>query len=135
VKIYLAARYSRHPEMREVRDWLEQRGHKVTSRWIDCHGDSGSFGQSWTAETLNETPWVCSGHALDDVADVLAADWVISFTGGGGKGGRHTEFGIGVASDKRLIIVGSREHVFHTLPQVEHYPDWPTLQATLDGGA
>lgn len=40
VKIYLAARYSRHPEMRVVRDRLEASGHKVVSRWIEGGGTS-----------------------------------------------------------------------------------------------
>jgi hypothetical protein len=30
-----------------------------------------------------------------------------------------------------VILVGPRENIFHTLPQVEHYPDWPRLVMTL----
>jgi hypothetical protein len=38
---------------------------------------------------------------------------------------RHTEFGIGLALGKRLILVGEhREHVFHYLPVVEVYETW-----------
>lgn len=129
-KVYLAARYSRHPEMRSVRDWLERRGFTVTSRWIDLHG--GQHETSFSADALNSDPESCAKIALDDLDDLREADVVISFTGGGGKGGRHAEFGAAAEAGKRLIVVGPREHVFHTLPQVEHFPDWPAARAALE---
>lgn len=128
--IYLAARYSRCEEMRYVRDVLNTLDYAVTSRWIDCHG--GKHPTSFTTDTLNDDPAYCGKIALIDLEDLTAADTVISFTGGaGGKGGRHVEFGVAVALGKRLIVVGPREHVFHTLPQVEHYPTWCSLAIAL----
>jgi hypothetical protein len=112
-KFYLAARFDRHPEMREIRDRLVAMGHQVTSTWIDHYLDEGA-----TMEALNDRP------PRDDVlelarrclADVLAADVVVLFTeGGGGRGGRHTEFGIGLGAGKSRIIVGPRENIFHAL--------------------
>jgi hypothetical protein len=125
VKIYLAARYSRHPEMRGVRDVLETFGHEITSRWIDQHG--GNVLESFVADKLNTDPEHCAKYGRVDVEDMTAADVIISFTtsDGGGKGGRHVEFGWGLAAGKRMILVGPREHIFHTLPGVEWYPDWP----------
>lgn len=125
--IYLAARYSRNDEMRGVRDVLEAFGHKVTSRWIDLH--DGTLPQSFVAEKLNADPEDCSKYAQIDINDLRAADTIISFTSadGGGKGGRHVEFGLALGLGKHLIIVGPRENVFHTLPSVEWYPDWPHL--------
>lgn len=129
-KIYLAARYSRHPEMRGVRDVLEAVGYTVTSRWIDMHG--GKYPSSFTPEILNSDPAYCGALGLHDVEDVTAADICISFTeGGGGKGGRHVEFGIALGLGRRLIVVGPREHIFHTLPQVEHYEDWYSAACAL----
>jgi hypothetical protein len=56
----------------------------------------------------------------------------MSFTSaGGGKGGRHVEYGLALGLGKRLIICGPRENIFHTLPQVEHYPDWWHLALAL----
>lgn len=130
--IYLAARYSRHDEMRGVRDVLTALGHRVTSRWIDCHG--GKYPGSFTPEQLNYDPGYCSAIARDDYTDLAAADVVISFTSpdGGGKGGRHVEFGLALGLGKRLIVVGPRENVFHTLyPEVEHYSDWSHLVVAL----
>lgn len=128
--IYLAARYSRHPEMRGVRDVLAAMGYTVTSRWIDMHG--GKYPTSFTPEILNNDPAYCGEQCRHDVEDVTAADTCISFTsGGGGKGGRHVEFGIAVALGKRLIVVGPREHIFHTLPQVEHFHNWKQVAYAL----
>jgi hypothetical protein len=122
--IYLAARYSRHPQMREARDVLARMGHTVTSRWIDQHG--GDQLESATLAQLNINPAACSIYGIHDVEDVTAADVVVSFTGGeGGKGGRHVEFGLGIALGKDLVVIGPREHIFHTLPQVRQYETWP----------
>lgn len=134
MKIYLAARYSRNDEMRDVRDVLTALGHEVTSRWIDQHG--GSLLESIVAERLNTGPAECSKYAEIDVADLMAADTVISFTSaeGGGKGGRHVELGLALGLAKRVIICGPRENVFHTLPAVEWYPDWQRLVMAMTGG-
>lgn len=119
MKIYLAARYSRYPEMKEVRAALAAAGHVVTSQWIDNH--AGKLEKSFTPERLTEEPDFCATFALTDVTDLHDAEAVVSFTGngGGGKGGRHVEFGMGYALGKRCIVVGPRENVFHCLPGVE----------------
>ncbi len=121
-KVYLAARYSRNAEMRMVRDVLEGLGHTVTSRWIDQHG--GNLPDSLTPEKLNAEPDAGTGYARIDVEDLAAADTLVSFTSadGGGKGGRHVEFGLAFGLGLDLVIVGPREHVFHTLPGIECYP-------------
>ncbi len=132
MKIYLAARYNRNAEMRGVRDVLTALGHEVTSRWIDCH--AGKYLTSFTPEHLNTDPEDCSRLGLHDIEDVNTADAVISFTNaaGGGKGGRYVEFGYALAQPaKRVILMGPRENIFHTLPQVEHYPDWSRLVLAL----
>lgn len=134
-KVYLAARYSRHDEMQGVRDVLSAAfGIEVTSRWIDCHTDVvGDFTSSFTPEFLAEHPEKCAPLGQHDIDDLLAADTCISFTsGGGGKGGRHVEFGVALALGLRLIVVGPREHIFHTLPQVEWFPNWPRLVMSLE---
>ena len=47
------------------------------------------------------------------------------------SGGLHAEFGMALALRKRLILVGPRENIFHTLPQVEHREGWPQLVMAL----
>lgn len=114
MKIYLAARFSRKPELCIYADQLRAAGHEVTSRWLGQDDES-------TYEEL--TPEGCRKCAVHDIADVLRADCVISFTEPIGipnssRGGRHVEFGIAAASHKRLIVVGPCENVFHWLPEV-----------------
>lgn len=108
MKIYIAAMYSRMEEMRGPAATLRRLGHEVTARWIDG-----------AEATLDERP---SG-ALMDLEDIDRADAVVSFTQPFGSlykgGGRHVEFGYGVAKGKRLIVIGDREQIFHHLPQVE----------------
>jgi hypothetical protein len=133
VIIYLAARYSRHAEMRQIRDALHEVGHTVTARWIDQHG--GDVLESFVAAKLNSDPEYCAAYAKVDLDDLEAAELVVSFTSadGGGKGGRHWEMGWAHANHKRLALVGPREHVFHTLPEIEHYDDAAAFLAAMDG--
>lgn len=130
-RIYLAARYSRHGEMRGVRDVLTALGYEVTSRWIDQHG--GKLETSYTPEKLNAEPDECAALGQHDIEDLAAADTVISFTtaDGGGKGGRHVEHGLALGMGKRVIVCGPRENIFHTLPQIEHYSSWRSLVVAL----
>ena len=130
MRVYLAARYGRHPEMQVIAAWLVRQGYQVTSRWIKGDHELRSDGRSDADE------WAVR-WAEEDVYDLRRADLVISFTEGPdvpgrARGGRHVEFGYGLALQKRLYVVGPREHVFHYLPQVRHYPDWPTLQRSLE---
>lgn len=128
-KIYLAAAYERADEMRGVRDVLEAIGYKVTSRWIDLH--EGAVPVAVGGDRLNSNPGMYVRYADADIADLRAADVVISFLGVPGRGGHHIEFGLAVAWSKTLIVVGRRECVFHALPGVDWYPDWSRLMMAL----
>jgi hypothetical protein len=130
-KFYLAARYSRNAEMRACRDDLAALGYEVTSRWIDLH--AGRVPVSFGIAELKSDPDGCRPYAIADVDDLEAADAVLSFTSadGGGKGGRHIEFGLALGLGKRLVIIGPCENVFHTLPQVEQYEDWAAFLPSL----
>jgi len=118
MKIYLASRYSRIAEMRGYRAQLERVGHVVTSRWLDQHDDEDQAAHSAPLAVF----------AKVDCDDVAAADCVISFTeeprGGHSRGGRHVEHGMALAWNKRVIVIGHRENVFHSLPEVEFFETW-----------
>ena len=119
MRIYLAARYSRHPEMRRYREDLKALGHTVTSRWIngehEMSNDSADEGQT-------------RRFAEEDWDDLVGADCVISFTepprSTNSRGGRHVEFGIALGLGLGVIVVGPRENVFHYLGGVEAYETW-----------
>lgn len=133
--IYLAARYSRNAEMRERRDFFRRWGYEVTSRWIDCHPDADGRPQvptSFPPDILAAEPDRVRPFAEVDLEDLERADTVISFTEGargvGGKGGRHAEFGYAAARGKQLIVIGPREHAFHTLPEVKQFDTWEEFE-------
>jgi hypothetical protein len=117
MKLYLAARYDRRSEMRDVSAALAKAGHFVTSRWIYPR-QSG--------------PDLVS--AIEDIEDLMEADCLVSFTERpiqsapwAARGGRHVEFGVALASGKRLVVIGPRENIFHHLPRVDVFPtlgDW-----------
>ena len=124
MKIYLAARYSQHPELKFLRSQLEDLGHTVTSSWLDIGG------KSFTLEELENEPDRCSIRGQADLDDVKAADCLIFISSQGGKGGRHVEYGIALGLGKRIIISGHRENVFHTLTD-EVYPTYDELFGAL----
>lgn len=133
MRIYLAARYSRYPEIQGYAKELEALGHTVTSRWIQGDHELRADGE---AETDTWAPvW-----AMEDYHDLLQAEVMISFTEppgdtpGRNRGGRHVEYGIALEAGKRCLIVGHREHVFHYLPfaSVAFYATWEACRATLD---
>lgn len=127
---YFAARYSRHPEMRDYRDALIKAlpDAVVTSRWIDQH--AGTLPNSFMQGVLNSDPEACWKYGLIDMTDLDAADVVVSFTTvGGGKGGRHIEHGYAIAKGKRLAIVGPRENIFHAHPATDVYGTWDEFLA------
>jgi hypothetical protein len=115
MKIYLAANYSRHPEMREYRKILESRGFKVTSRWINGEHEVLE-GQSHEMNVR---------FAQDDWDDLEASNLVIWFSSEGkenrGRGGRHVEFGLALAWGIQIFVVGRKENVFHWLSKVKHF--------------
>jgi hypothetical protein len=121
MRIYLAARFDRSAEMRDVAAALARAGHFVTSRWI--HGRQAG-------------PDLVS--ATEDIEDLASADCLVSFTEHAtrsapwaARGGRHVEFGVALAARLRLCIVGPRENIFHHLPKVEVYVTFDELLAGL----
>jgi nucleoside 2-deoxyribosyltransferase len=110
MKLYLAAMFSRREEMSKIADILKDFGFEITARWV-YGGEDGL-----TREQI----------ALLDIEDVDKADAVVSFSQPYGTptpgGGRHVEFGYGLAKGKRTILIGERECVFHHHPDVAAYP-------------
>jgi hypothetical protein len=132
MRIYLAARYSRHPEMQDYAALLVEAGHTVTSRWIRGDHDIRAHGMS-------DAPVYMPMWAHEDWDDLMAADVVISFTEspdgdcpGRSRGGRHVEFGAALAAGKDCIVVGYRENVFHWLEEVWFCAEWAYVWKLLE---
>lgn len=111
--VYLSARFERRAELNGYRVDLEAAGVAVTSRWL-------------TEPTPELTDEVWRNLATKDVEDIRRAEGLVLFTEPGtpGGGGRHVEFGVALGLQKRMIIVGEPENLFHRLEAVEVVPGW-----------
>lgn len=123
MNIYLAARYTRHPELQTYARELKDLGHRITSRWIlGGHQitDDGLSAEGTAEQRIR--------FAREDYEDLINADLSIHFTEkprtGPTRGGRHVEFGIALEKQQRIIVVGFRENIFHCLQQVEFFETW-----------
>jgi hypothetical protein len=133
MKIYLASRYSRFQEMQRVRADLEQRGHQVTSRWINGGHQIDDNGLSLQAKEKERIRF-----ALEDLEDLYEADTLIAFTepprSTNSRGGRHVEYGIAIGLNYNIIVVGPRENVFHCLQSIMWFPDYGSFFGWLNRG-
>lgn len=128
-RIYLMARYSRHPEMQQVTSQLTALGYTVTSRWIwGVHQASDEAIGTGTLGAFERR------LALEDITDLEAADCCIGFSEPlrtPSRGGRMVELGLAIAWGKEIIVVGGHEHVFHCLPHITHVHDADALYHLL----
>jgi hypothetical protein len=120
MRYHLAARYARRVELCKYREQLLSIGDIVVSRWLD-------FGKK---------PKWSSGIARADCEDLIAAQTVIIFTERPNTilatGGHHVEFGLALAQNKGIIVVGPRENVFHyLLPESQMFASWNGAFATI----
>ena len=123
---YLAARYSRREELQGYKAELEALGHTVYGQWL-------TGAHLATEEDILHRPELGRDFAVDDLLDICQADTMISFTepprSAANRGGRHVEFGIAIAREMNLAVVGPRENVFHCLPDVTVYATWAEFLA------
>ena len=140
MRIYLAARFARIGEMRDRRDDLVKDGHLVTAHWInDSRKDPDPFvrGRAKRVEESSNTIPADDGRefAQTDWEDINRAHCLVAFTeltdSGPGRGGRHVELGLALALGKKVVVVGPRENIFHTLPAIDQFWDWECARAHL----
>lgn len=121
MKIYLAATYSRLEEMQEYGRQLEGLGHEITSQWIKGHQvDDEMFYVDYCYEDIND---LANAQTL-----ILFSD---NFQPSTSRGGRHVEFGLALAYDQRIILVGQRENIFQYHDTVEQYDTWDGAYSML----
>ncbi len=131
LRVYLGGRLGRREELLRYADELAAGDIEVVSRWL-----YSEVALPARATPQDEKP--AETAAAMDLEDVASADVCISFSEepeqAQGRGGRHVEFGVALALGRRLMLVGPREHVFHRLPQVEHFDEWSDAKAALGLG-
>lgn len=123
-KIYIASRFGRREEVQCLSDDLESLGYSLTGRWYRKDANTQVNYPKFSEEALRNNEKI----ALDDWDDILSCEIFITLTedmsdlpAGAARGGRHCEFGLAIAHDKRIIVIGPREHIFHYLPDVKVY--------------
>lgn len=118
MKVYLASRYSRRGELQCYARELGVLGIECTSRWL---GPSGEQEKNPSVEHRQKC-------AKIDIDDVDACDTLVLFTEPKGTpvtgGGRHFEAGYAFAKGKRIMVVGSREHIFLEMDSVSLFESW-----------
>jgi|ERR1035437_4516005 nucleoside 2-deoxyribosyltransferase len=139
MKFYLAGVYHRRKELLGYRRELEAMGHTSTSTWLCENFDK----EDDEAIKTHKLPAQARQESVKDVNDVMKADAMISFYEPkrnirSSRGGRHIEFGVAIASQKRLIVIGvdekdwdKNENIFYVYPGVEHYTSWNEWKLAL----
>lgn len=104
MRVYIAARFGRQQEMRQVRAELEAMGLEVRASWLDDPPD-----QVLPTEDKRE-------FAERDVQEILTSNLVLLFTDppSAYRGGtRHFEAGVAYMAQKETILIGPRECLHH----------------------
>lgn len=117
MKVYVAGLWENRKHIAEEAELIKRAGHTITSRWLGEDGGLDGMGDETTA--------------MADLEDIDRADVVVSYTLKRGtqfvRGGRHVEFGYGLAKGKKVIVIGDLENIFHNHPKVRQYAttvDW-----------
>lgn len=129
MRVYLASRFGRWPEMQEYEKDLIERGHTVTSYWHNADHLKANAHVDLTPTREQRLDW-----ASRDMVDILACSTLISFTEaprGDSRGGRHVEYGAALALEKETIVIGPLEHIFHELADTQ-FDTWEEYLGWLD---
>lgn len=124
--VYIAGRYSRKDELNGYANQARSAGLQVTATWLEePHAP--------TVQMVDVTEASLRHYAITDENDIRRAEAVVFFAEDQNKqpprGGRHVEFGLALGLNKRLIVVGAPENIFHYHPGVLVVTSW---QAALD---
>lgn len=128
LKVYLAAPYKMKEVIRTRAEELRGHGIGVTSSWLE-EPEKPTVALADVSDTKNRQ------YAHQDILDVEAADILVfqtDLTKTILRAGRHVEFGIAIGLGRTrpypILVVGEdKENIFHHLPQVYHFKDWPSV--------
>lgn len=116
MKIYISARFGRREEAEALAVQLQGMGHTITSHWLWQTKPEMAYG---------EGPDAVAEFATRDIAEVLDADTLVALSepenNPWGRGGRHVEFGVAIAFDKQLMVIGPLENLFHYMHHVLNF--------------
>jgi len=115
MKVYLAARFSRKPEMQLKAQVLREEGIEVSSNWLD-----EIAGPNATLSDFPDEYFVMA--AQTDLTDIDGSDALLFFSEDPlephVRGGRHVEYGYALAKGIPIIVIGPKENIFHFIDRV-----------------
>lgn len=110
VKVYIGSRLSMANKAESLARTLRGAEHDVVSTW---HTERG------LDRVLS--PQERAAVALRDYTELMSADCFVDLVPDDGpQGGQCVEFGMAVAWQKVVVVVGTRNHIFHYLGTVGH---------------
>ncbi len=113
MRVYVATKISNVAEAARAAEFFRERGIEVTSRWIGVEASERPDKNDAEAWAKFAKKW-----GQNDLEDVLKADVVVAIAVDG-MVGTWVEFGIGLGSGKRVILVSKHDYsVFSYVDQV-----------------
>ena len=110
MKVYVAAAFERRRDAEEAAGIIRRAGHLVVSSWHKV-----DTGKKYDPEDVS----VMSVIAERDLDELAMAGVIVVLTDGvESHGGKHVETGVAIGDGKRVIVVGPRENVFHSLSEI-----------------
>lgn len=125
MKIYVASKFERVPQVREIQKRLMAEGHEIVADWTN-HSAAGLKGDQLTRYLRR-----C---AEEDFAGVAAADAVVLLHDDNCRGG-FVELGLALGQGKLVAVLGGRTAapirgpIFYALPSANHFD---TIDAIVD---
>jgi hypothetical protein len=156
MKFYLTSRFSRREELRGYRNQLLALGHEVLGSWLDSslvldddapqsqpgnggggheagEGSDMSFGDFKNTHKLKSRAEILRAKVAQTVfAEISDCEGLIAFTDAENNthGAALAEFGMALGQNKKLWIVGKRQHVLH-YHDVPCFPTWGDFLTSL----
>lgn len=120
MKLYIAAHSQE--EAREVAELCRERGHSVTSRWLD----EANYPAPNTTEADR------TRIAVQDVEDVLKSDGLVLLASPCKvSGGKFVEAGVAMGQGKPVFVLGRQENMLLWHPLVRTFSDAETFLETV----
>lgn len=130
IRIYLASSFGRKEELSEYEKKIISLGFESSSQWLKESVPPDSKLSNVSSEYLVQ-------NGKRDLEDIRKSEILILFSASPlvpvPRGGHHVEFGYALALNKKIVVVGPKQNIFHYLPGVTHLPDWLTAVEYLIG--
>ena len=112
MRFYMAAQYWSRPTVEKVAGYVRALGHKVVSTWH-------------VGEAQTDPPPKPKPVAIHDHLQLMSSEVVVVFSNmpefKPSTGCTNVELGMALGFEKRVLLVGERENMFHHLPMIRRF--------------